>query len=121
MTAARPFVTREHLVPGRVRLRVAGLRRYPSRIAALSRRLGEQSGVLEVVARAMSESVIVRYDPAQADPLEIVEVTRRFASDILPHAAIHARRSPDPPHRDPETVSLLLSFSTVALAIAEAP
>ena len=56
-----------HHVPGRVRFKIPGLRDDGTLVLALPRLLQACAGVIRVEVRPASNSLIVHYDPVQAD------------------------------------------------------
>lgn len=52
-----------HHVPGRIRIRMAALRRDPRAAARVRQLIGACRGVLQVEANPITGSLLVRYDP----------------------------------------------------------
>ncbi|HEV7766251.1 MAG TPA: ATP-binding cassette domain-containing protein [Thermoanaerobaculia bacterium] len=80
-------------VPGRVRFKVAAIAGSPAMAALVVQTLGEEDGVLEVSANAVTGSVVLRFDPDHRVPRDVVlqrvsEARRRIDDGefvALPH------------------------------------
>src|SRR5947207_880747 len=118
-----PSVSQRHSIPGRLRVRVCGLRRCRPLAAHVCSHLRAQPGIRSVEARPASESVIITYDAAQLEPPAILDAVRRLAAEAGERVSTRgelavARQKPQGTR---ELAPLLLSSLSVALAVAEAP
>jgi hypothetical protein len=59
---------RVHVLPGRLRVRLAMIKRAPRVAAQVERLLRRQPGVTEVIANPVTGSVLIYYDPRRTDP-----------------------------------------------------
>lgn len=92
-----------HHLPGRLRLRLAALRRNPALAARLRHTLAPLPGVADVEANPLTGSLLVRYDPA-AGPVRAI-------------AAALAAQGVALPHRPPPDLAERLGKAAVALAV----
>jgi hypothetical protein len=69
-----------HAIPGRVRLRVAGLKRDPALAREIEGRFSADPAIQHVEASPVTGSVLIRFDPAAGPPVEFV---RRFVPDHI--------------------------------------
>ena len=101
--------TYAHVLQGRLRLKVAGVKGSPEGAARVEAHLGSMDGVFAVTANPMTGSVLVHYDPATAQQVEIVEALRTLG--CLPRST----------GEDPPRPKLLVRLAgAVAQAAAEA-
>ncbi len=63
-----------HHIPGRMRVRCASIRRNPASAPALKADLERRPGVHSVEIRPLTGSLVIRYDPAKANPAALLEV-----------------------------------------------
>jgi hypothetical protein len=61
-----------HAIPGRVRLRVAGLKRDPALAREIEGRFSADPAIQHVEASPVTGSVLIRFDPAAGPPVEFV-------------------------------------------------
>jgi hypothetical protein len=61
-----------HALPGRVRLRVAGLKRDPALAQVLEGRIAGYPAIRHVEASPVTGNVLIRFDPAAGPPVEFV-------------------------------------------------
>jgi hypothetical protein len=52
-----------HALPGRLRVRVAAIKKAPEQAAAAERALRQERGILDVTANPVTGSILVQYDP----------------------------------------------------------
>ena len=57
-----------HAIPGRVRLRVGGLKRDPGSARGIQDRIADHPGVRQVEANPATGSVVIHFDPAAGPP-----------------------------------------------------
>jgi copper chaperone CopZ len=69
-------IHRVHHVPGRLRLRIAALKRNPGRAKAVQDLIEGRPGITSVDASALTGSVTVLYDTGTMTPAEILRVLR---------------------------------------------
>jgi len=77
--------TYAHVLEGRLRIKVAGVKGSPDGAARVEARLGSIDGVFAVAANPMTGSVLVEYDPATVQQGGIIGALR--ALGCLPPAA----------------------------------
>jgi Cu2+-exporting ATPase len=110
-----------HSIPGRLRVRIPGLRRYPEIAALLESRLGAQRGVTSVETRLQEEFLIICYDPGACQPVRLVRRAGRLLRQAV-HApedeVVHGRDllRPEPDGLNP----LLIPTAAVGIAAVEA-
>ncbi|MHB2021032.1 MAG: HMA2 domain-containing protein [Candidatus Xenobia bacterium] len=76
-----------HAIPGRVRMRVQGLKGNEAVARRLERELAALAGVQVVVANPNTGTLLMQYDPQEMSPARFGDVRRlRFNSEV-PHAA----------------------------------
>lgn len=61
-----------HAIPGRVRLRVGGLKRDPGSAREIQDRIADHPGVRQVEANPVTGSVVIHFDPAAGTPGEFL-------------------------------------------------
>jgi copper chaperone CopZ len=66
-----------HHIPGRLRMRVAAVKRNPEAARVARQRLSAVEGVLSAEANAVTGSVTVRYDQARISHHDLLNVLRR--------------------------------------------
>lgn len=76
------MVSYVHHVPGRLRIKMAGLKHNTRAAAEIERLLGEFPGILRCEASTVTGSVIVGYDPGVTD-------TDRIIDHLKVHAGIY--------------------------------
>lgn len=73
-----------HAIPGRVRLKVAGLRDNPPLARVIQERLGAVPGIQEVAAAPLTGSVLVLFDPqAVTAPASLLTLSETL-TDLFP-------------------------------------
>lgn len=82
-----------HSLPGRVRMRVSGLRDEPSSAAAIADALASLPGVLEVRVRAFTGSVLCSYDDSRTTESDVVEATGSLVATEMARVAKPRRRT----------------------------
>ena len=83
--------TYAHVLQGRLRIKVAGVKGSPEGAARVEARLASIDGVFAVAANPMTGSVLVQYDPATAQQGEIVEALRALGCLPYPTGDLPAR------------------------------
>lgn len=68
MEHAVPTVGCIHALPGRLRVKVAAIKKAPAVASQLEQTLRQQRGVAEVVANPVTGSVLIRYDAEKTGP-----------------------------------------------------
>jgi hypothetical protein len=76
------YVEIVHAIPGRIRLRIGGIRKRREEAATAARAVALVAGVSEVRVRPFTGSFIVSYDPARADAEDIARVLRDAAGAV---------------------------------------
>jgi Heavy metal associated domain 2 len=61
-----------HALPGRVRIRVAAIKKAPELALQVEQTLREEPGVAEAVANPVTGSVLVHYDPTRTAPAAVL-------------------------------------------------
>jgi heavy-metal-associated domain-containing protein len=72
MERAMPPARCVHALPGRLRVKVASIRKSPAAAAAVERALCQQWGVAGAVANPVTGSVLIRYDAERISPQAIL-------------------------------------------------
>jgi hypothetical protein len=73
-----------HALPGRVRLKVAGLRDNPSLARVIQERLGAVPGIQEVTAAPLTGSVLVLFDPQAVTAPAALMTLSETLTDLFP-------------------------------------
>jgi len=103
--AAPRVIELAHGSPGRLRLRLAWLRRDRDACTSLADHLAGVRGVREVVVRPRTGSVLFTYDPAHARAEQLIAAVRRRTRVALVRQAGTAPAAPPPPRpRGPSRV-----------------
>jgi hypothetical protein len=72
MEHAMPSARCVHALPGRLRVKVAAIRKSPAAAAAVERALCQQWGIADAVANPVTGSVLIRYDTERISPQTIL-------------------------------------------------
>src|SRR5437764_10215086 len=90
--------TYAHVLQGRLRIKVAGVKGSPDGAARVEARLGSIDGVFAVTANPMTGSVLVEYDPAIVQQAGSIEALRApgclppaVAAELRPHPNVLVR------------------------------
>lgn len=115
MTAAAARVIElAHASPGRVRLRLAWLRRDREACTRLADRLADLPGVRDVEVRPRTGSVLCRFDPARTRAERLIAAVRRETRV----AALRRAGAPPPPaprHRGPSRLGRAVTDAVRAI------
>ncbi|HVI95172.1 MAG TPA: hypothetical protein VM753_14260 [Anaeromyxobacter sp.] len=76
------YVEIVHAIPGRIRLRIAGIRKKREEAAKAARSVALVAGVAEIRVRPFTGTFIVSYDPARADAERIAGALRDAAGAV---------------------------------------
>lgn len=101
-----------HAIPGRLRVKVAAIKKDPAAAAAMESRLRQERDIIDAVASPVTGSILIRYDPERTSP-----------RTILARLARHGLSASVP---EPSSLSLLsnelgktLGMELLKLALAE--
>lgn len=69
-----------HHVPGRIRIKIPGLKRFPRRSEEIRRLLSGMDAVYSVTVSTLTGSVLIQYDADRAGMEEILETLNRHGA-----------------------------------------
>jgi heavy-metal-associated domain-containing protein len=61
-----------HALPGRLRVKVAAIKKAPAAAAAAERALRQERGIIDALANPVTGSILIHYDPERACPQTVL-------------------------------------------------
>ena len=67
-----------HALPGRLRVKVAAIKKAPDAAAAAERALRQERGVIDAIANPVTGSILIHYDPDRTCPHTLLAYLARL-------------------------------------------